>query len=448
MNSLARSVLLLLFAFVVIEAASVYEPAPLQQTNILTPTTATCKPTAMDIFLSSIHPRLEVEPEAHVILVTGNESADLDSIVSALAASMFLSRLPANKGSIVAPYINIPKIDLALRSDVEYILSTSHINSDFVFFRDDLPRLEQLASKNLLSLFLVDHNKVSGTMSSLQAAKVVGVIDHHVDENLYKDTANPRRIEVVGSCASLVADEFFKNAINSSKDEESSDDEKKIPDWIQQVSRLMLGPILIDTMDLNPEMKKVKPLDAAMAKLIFPYTGWESMNDLYSRIDVARRNTSSLSYYDLLRKDYKEWTVTHKSTGQDVKVGISSVVGLMDKFAKRDGKEGIQQAIDRWAMNRTLDLSLVLLADDPGEENGGYQRQLIVNPVSSSMKDFPGQMEKISHLQLERTDIVDTDEFVKRGGCAYLQKNSTCTRKQIWPLVEKLLTQPSETSNL
>ncbi|KAF9991974.1 Exopolyphosphatase [Entomortierella chlamydospora] len=412
----------------------------------------------MDTFLESIHSRLEREPSANVILVTGNESADLDSITSAITTSFFLSRLPSHKASIIVPYINIPRIDLALRSDVEYVLSTNNINRDHLFFRDQLPIFEELVKKNQLSLFLVDHNNVALSLASLKTAKVVGVIDHHADENLYKDTANPRRIEVVGSCASLVADEFLKKVIDSDKTDLS---------WTQTLARLLLAPILTDTMDLDPEKKKVQPLDIAMTELILSYTGWESIQlyqnideaprdtsnlsryellrkQLYQNIDEARRDTSNLSFYDLLRKDYKEWTVIQHSTGKEIKVGISSVVGLMAKYIERDSKEVLQQAIDKWAQNQNLDLSFVMLSG----EHEGFHRQLIVNPVSSSVKDVPSQLEKVSLLELKKTPIVDTDEFVKKGGRAYLQHNNACSRKQVWPIIEKLLTQPSQSSNL
>ncbi|KAF9095791.1 Exopolyphosphatase [Mortierella sp. AD031] len=399
----------------------------------------------MDTFLAAIRPRLESDPDADVLIVTGNESADLDSIVSALTTSFFLAHSGAYPDKVVLPFVNIPKIDLTLRSDAEFMLEANHINRDLLFFRDDLPTLEKLVAKGKLSLFLVDHNELMGTMASLAEAKVVGVLDHHADQGLYKDTANPRRIEMIGSCCSLVADHFLKAQMDKNLSSQANNGE--VPSWVQQVTCLLLGPILIDTQDLKPERKKVKPLDLAMAKFIFPFTGWESMEDLFHRIDSARRDTSRLSYYDLLRKDYKEWTVQHYKTGEDVRVGISSVIGLMDKYAKRDGKEAMQQAIDKWAKNRTLDLLMVLLADDLGEGHGGYQRQIIVNPAIGKVKGITDQLEGIEYLQLERTTLVDTEDFVKSGGRAYLQHNNTCTRKQVWPWVEKLLTQPPQ-SNL
>jgi exopolyphosphatase len=368
----------------------------------------------------------------------------MDSIVSALTTSFFLAISNTYPGAIILPYVNIPKIDLALRSDVEFVLETNNVNRDLLFFRDDLHTFEKLVAKNRLSLFLVDHNEVMGTMASLSRADVVGLLDHHANEDLYIATANPRRIEMVGSCSSLVTDYFLKTLM----EKEQAENGGHQPDWVQQVSRLLLGPILIDTQNLKPEMKKVKPLDLAMANLIFRYTGWESMDDLFLRIDNARRDTSRLSFYDLLRKDYKEWTVPHHMSKTDVRVGISSVIGLMAKYEKRDTKEVMQKAIQQWAHNRTLDVSMVLLADDLGEGFGGYQRQIIVNPVTKKVHDIPEQMEGIAFLQLERTTIIDTEDSVHRGERAYLQHNSTCTRKQIWPWVEQLLTQGPQPSSL
>ncbi|KAF9919816.1 Exopolyphosphatase [Linnemannia zychae] len=401
----------------------------------------------MNTFLTNIRPRLASENYTQVIVVTGNESADLDSIVSALSTAFFLSHsndLSRDHATLVLPYINIPKIDLALRSDVEYVLETNNINRNLIFFRDDLPLLERIAAKGLLSLFLVDHNEIMGTMSSLSGVKVVGVIDHHDDEGLYKDTANPRRIEVVGSCSSLVADHFLKTQM----DTEMAQNGGKEPTWVKQLSQLLLGPILIDTQNLNPDRHKVRPLDVAMTNLIFPYTGWASLDDLYQKIEEARKDTSRLSFYDLLRKDYKEWTVQQYETMQDVKIGLSSVIGLMAKYKERDTKEVMQKSMDLWAHDRDLDILMVLLSDDLGQNHGGYQRQLIVNPLSDKVPDITSKMEEVAELQLERTAPIDTKEFVERGGRAYLQHNSTCSRKQVWPIVEKVVTQLPQNSNL
>ncbi|KAF9369334.1 hypothetical protein CPB97_003673, partial [Podila verticillata] len=320
--------------------------------------------TAFDKFLESLRPRLDAEPQSQVILVTGNESADLDSFISALTTAFFLAHHfistsdPGTLTPIVLPFVNIPRADLALRSDVEYVLTTNKVDASLLFFRDDLPRLTQIPPTHL-SLFLVDHNKVADSMDMFPASKVIGLIDHHKDEGLYRD-ANPRRIEVVGSCSTLVADEFFVKAVNQAPclASDSRTDGAVLPDWAQQVSRMLLGPILIDTQDLDPARKKVTPLDQSLAKTLLPYTGWDNFQDLYRRIDEARSDTSRLSAYDLLRKDYKEWVVHRVTTGEAIKVGISSAVGLLSKYVARDGQEVVQAAVEQWAQDRELDLSM------------------------------------------------------------------------------------------
>ncbi|KAF9939778.1 Exopolyphosphatase [Modicella reniformis] len=385
----------------------------------------------MNTFLAHTRSRLDKEPKAPVTLVTGNEAADLDSIISAMTTSYFLSRVPSNNHTIFVPFINIPKSDLMLRLDVDLILNSSNINRENLFFREDLPIFEELASKNQLSLFLVDHNKMAVSMASLSKVKVVGVIDHHEDEKLYMD-ATIRKLEPVGSCATLVANEYFNGTFQLQQGSS----------WEKQVANLLLAPVLIDTVNLNPKFGKVKDLDIAIAAHIFPLSDWPSKEELFNQIRDARRDTSKLTHYDLLRKDYKEWVVTQYGTGLEIKVGISSVTGHISEFVERYTKEGIHQTVARWIDDNKLNLCLVMYADGVVEKEGEFQRQLVINPPSSSVKDFFKLMEGVEAVQLERIIDLDTDDFVEGGGRAYSMHNLTYSRKQIWPLVEKLLTQP------
>ncbi|KAF9325620.1 Exopolyphosphatase [Podila minutissima] len=304
---------------------------------------------------------------------------DLDSFISALTTAFFLAlhlasaSQPNSPTPIVLPFVNIPRADLALRSDVEYVFSTTNLSSSLLFFRDDLPQLTQIPPAQL-SLFLVDHNKVADSMAMFPSAKVVGVIDHHKDEDLYRDTANPRRIAVTGSCATLVTDEFLAKAVNqataaaapgSASDRTVNGTTVALPDWAQQI-----------------------------------------------------------------------------------RVGISSVVGLLSKYVARDGQEVVQAAVERWAQNRTLDLSMVLFSEDLGEGQGGYQRQILVNPMSASVGGFTAALEAVQEFGLARITVADTETFVKRGGRAFQQGNTAMSRKQIWPGVERILTQTPPDANL
>ncbi|KAF9353599.1 Exopolyphosphatase [Mortierella sp. NVP85] len=285
-------------------------------------------------------------------------------------------------------------------------------------------------------------------MSSLANAPVVGLLDHHVDEKMYQDTADPRRIEVVGSCATLVAKEFLQNALDNDRSDQDdtphhhddANDGHPHP-WVRHVARLLLGAILADTMNLDPAMGKVQPLDIAMADLAFPLTGLTSKDELYRKIEKARLDTSKIQFYDLLRKDYKEWTVVQSTTGQPIKVGMSSVVGLMEQYVERDGKDLLHEKIDQWAKERELDVIVVGLA---GDDNGKFKRQVIVNPMVGFVGDLGDRLGHVLDLKMERISLVDTDAFVAKGGRAFWQHNFAASRKQVWPAVEKLLTQTEE----
>ncbi|KAF9581479.1 Exopolyphosphatase, partial [Lunasporangiospora selenospora] len=351
----------------------------------------------------------------------------LDSIISALSTAFFLSW--SKKEHIVIPFINIDREDLALRSDTEFIFQSTNVDSSLLFFRDNLALFESLAAKGQLSLFLVDHNHISDNLLNLTSkgpVKVVGIIDHHEDKKLYMDTAQPRRVELVGSCTSLVADQYFKEALTTLGNQCPKSGEPE--SWTMQLSRLLLGPILIDTRDLKPEFGKVQPLDIEMTKLLIPYTGWSTLDGLFAKIDAERQNTDRLSFYDLLRSDYKEWTVLEKKRtgGQNVRVGISSISGLIQKYVDRDSIETMVAAIERWTQKTGVDLHLATFS---GEQAGvGYQRQMIVRPILKTLAGLPQELEAADgmakELQLERLALTDSLEDKGRVEVAYQQHNT------------------------
>lgn len=58
-----------------------------------------------------------------------------------------------------------------------------------------------------IAFVLVDHNNFRVEGFSRDSIRVSGIIDHHVDEGLYRN-AVPRVIEPCGSCTSLVIKHF------------------------------------------------------------------------------------------------------------------------------------------------------------------------------------------------------------------------------------------------
>ena len=130
-------------------------------------------------------------------IVYGNESADMDSVASAITYAYF--NYVYDPTQLVIPIINIPRCDLPLRRDILFALDKISITEDLLYFNEDLNKFIQVHEAGIETV-LVDHNdlpKLDGIRT------VVGVIDHHADLGLYKD-ASPRVIRPTGSCSSLV----------------------------------------------------------------------------------------------------------------------------------------------------------------------------------------------------------------------------------------------------
>ncbi|KAJ2385841.1 hypothetical protein H4S02_004138, partial [Coemansia sp. RSA 2611] len=132
-------------------------------------------------------------------LVLGNESADLDSMVSSLALAYDLSTKTPHP---VVPIINTPRADLVLRPECSLLLShtleAAGASLSSLTFIDDVD-----LARHPMDIWLVDHNAPASRQAFLEPY-VRGIVDHHVDEGKCLG-AKERQIEVVASCATLVA---------------------------------------------------------------------------------------------------------------------------------------------------------------------------------------------------------------------------------------------------
>lgn len=127
-----------------------------------------------------------------LVLVIGNEAADLDSMVCALSYALAVSAEMRKKGSntepavavTVVPIISVPREDFALRTDAVWLFSHLGVDLDALVFSDDLDPLALDVAGRLSELILVDHNVPATPFRSL-IPKVTRVVDHHEDESKY-----------------------------------------------------------------------------------------------------------------------------------------------------------------------------------------------------------------------------------------------------------------------
>lgn len=239
-----------------------------------------------------------------VDVVMGNEASDLDSIAGAIARAWFLTSAPYGAERVIVPVLNIPREDLELRRDTQYLLDLLGIDEQSLLFVDEVP-LAQLAEEGRLRLHLVDHNAVAVTQSTL-ADSVVSIIDHHHDWGVaYPLIADPdpqllvsvdrelREIRVVGSASSLIALDFYRR-----------DQDELGPDW----AALLLGPVLLDTANLL-STNKTTERDLQAGAFLVQAAGEIVPDDFYDRLSDARSDTAGFTPRMLLRKDMKRYTV-------------------------------------------------------------------------------------------------------------------------------------------
>ncbi|KAI9501512.1 hypothetical protein BX070DRAFT_37123 [Coemansia spiralis] len=395
-------------------------------------------------------------PANSLTLVLGNESADLDSLVSSLTLAYVLSAKPDPPGHVV-PIMNTNRSDMILRQDCDLLLRTT-LNAeggrmeDLTFLDDiDLNMLVQ-KYKDGLNVWLVDHNAPASRQMVLEPF-VRGVVDHHLDEGKCPDAM--KEIEVVGSCTSLVAAKVKElgNPIDS------------------PLAKMLLSPILMDTVNISSKAQKATDKDTECVSWLVPLVEWEdppatastanddeddapvfvdlstalqvrSTEELYRTLDKLKGSVSHLATRDLLRKDYKQWKVADKK-GKEWVVGISSIAYRMKKWVKRDGLTAIETAISDWVSEQNLDVALVMTHGKVRPRKSApkeYGRDLTVAFKEPPQALFIAGLVASSALNLEFMTVNNLHSDIDRSPI-YLfdQKKTTASRKQVFPVVKSVI---------
>ncbi|CAK7264691.1 Exopolyphosphatase [Sporothrix epigloea] len=398
-------------------------------------------------------------------IVVGNESADLDSLCSAILLAYLRSHTPSLNAGLHVPLCNLERRDLALRPELQAALSGSRsgtesggqvVSLDSLITLTDLP--ENLAAADARWL-LVDHNALTGDLAKRFQKSVVGCIDHHVDEGVVPqldETAAggaPRIIETCGSCASLVVD-YAKDTWRDLAEREPDEATDRI------LARLALAPILIDTTNLQSVNKTVEvdrqaasvaesiltaastgTREAAVTAFNPAYTA-DLMYDraaFFGELSHLKNDLSSFSYGEILRKDYKQWS-ERTSSHTPMTCGISSVAqGLGYLLEKIGDREALLDALQAHARERKLDLAAIMTVQ---HDEGVFVRQLLLwaytPEAAKAAKSFiETNREKLDlkpwgHGQLDYTGSEAEAEGKWRTCWTHGTKFS---RKQVAPLV-------------
>ncbi|CAX43832.1 exopolypase, putative [Candida dubliniensis CD36] len=375
-------------------------------------------------------------------IVTGNQSADMDSVVSALAFAYF-SNLHTKE--YIIPLINIPRNDLKLRRDIVILLKYYSITEDLLFFVEDFQIFVKESDQLLINL--VDHNNIQGDEQheafGAGKLKVVGIIDHHEDEGQFVDS-QPRIIRTCGSNSSLVFN-YFYNEFFKSKD-------PKFLETQLEAIKLLMGPLLIDTSCMTQKVEE--PDTAAFSVYQKALAGDEKFIQLfadsgdkdpyanyYSTLKAAKKDVSGFKFVDLLRKDYKQFTFH----GGD-KVGFSSVTKSFKWIVANYSKDEIERTFIETLEGNNIDL-MIIGTHFTRKDNGQYTREFGYYYQKSGNEKFDN-LYNLAEKKLQlNNDIYGADKIEStletlgnRGNFkVFNQGNISASRKQVVPIVKEIL---------
>ncbi|CAH0055305.1 unnamed protein product [Clonostachys solani] len=371
-------------------------------------------------FLAAARAALAAPPAERTLpltFVVGNESADLDSLCSAVVYAYL--RTNGKQQSLHIPLSNLPRADLALRTEMTAVLKDADLTPSDLLTLSELPDLKPEDTRWLL----IDHNSLTGPLRKFES-QVIGCIDHHVDEGTIPRDRSPRIIEPCGSCMSLVIEESKKLWEAVAAGSHHSE--------VEKLARLALAPVLIDTINLTAK-DKTKPKDRSAAEFLQGKMRDEKFHPdaYYKAIEAVKEDISELSFRDIFRKDYKEWTEG------GLRLGISCAVQNFDYLLHKT-KGYTDEFFDKlgdWAKERELDIISVMTTSHPG---GEFQRHLLVWARGDEAIAAVQKFVKISGaLELQPYEDGKHDKAGQR--LAWRQKNLAASRKQVSPLLREAM---------
>ncbi|KAI9760527.1 MAG: hypothetical protein M4579_001612 [Chaenotheca gracillima] len=401
-----------------------------------------------------------------VTIVTGNESADLDSLTASILYAYIRSTSRRSPSKLYIPLTNIPAADVDIRPEFLKLLPYGNIEKSHLITLDDLPGangkgapLDPLKT----TWILVDHNALQGRLGDSYGGQVQGVIDHHEEEGVVPQSTGeePRIIEKSGSCTSLVTnycrtawDELSGASLSSGaahgQGESAINDSAVTRTWDAQVAQFALASILIDTSNLTSvekttphDIKAVEYLEAKIA-LSPQHSVTYKRKKFYREINTAKKDLDGLALGEVLRKDYKEWTENGK------KLGISSVVKRlswqMDK-AKSEDKSGdsresaFLKTVRKHAEARNLSVCSIMTTSKPDE--GEFKRELFVWALDSSCTPLMEKFVEIAdpELGLKNWQVADLSSADKSDKWCHVwwQNDLGKSRKQVAPLLRRAM---------
>ncbi|KAH9288335.1 hypothetical protein KI387_032452, partial [Taxus chinensis] len=251
-------------------------------------------------------------PGKFLSIVIGKELSDLGSIVSVITYAYYLKAISKCSQLCTVPVINMKRADLPLFPEVEWLFESCCIEQASLIFIDEI-NLSYYYQFGSLKMVLVDSHRLSVNQEIYKDA-IVEVLNCKQVDSIYP-WLNSVIVEQMASFCTLVAENF---ALSS-------------PTILagHGLSRLLLAGILLDTANLTSHQCTEK--DKCMATLLIKGARQIGRNGLFLKLKHKMFDISNMKIKDILRKNFKDWTIKHGKTngcsfkGETVRAGMSSI---------------------------------------------------------------------------------------------------------------------------
>ena len=378
----------------------------------------------------------KTQPTNHFVI--GNPAGDADTIVSAVTLAYLESETETTQKT---PIVAIPKADFATqRPEVKLLFELAGIAdaTDRLIFVDDAI----VANSRAANVTLVDHNVLADALQQ-KNWNVQEIVDHHRDEGRY--------LESCSGSARNVAFAHGKALVASACTlvEERLKQEWKRP-YPAAIGVLLLGVILLDSVNLSPEAGKVTQRDRDAVDDLQKHMNWNDLTrelqnvlqatplpnatalfDLLQSAKYAKEFWSSLSTRDALRLDYKSFA--YPNGGE---FGISTVLMPLRDFL---GKSSLVTGIQMFMEAHELHFLAIMFTSEREDEN--LERQLALCGTSGFPMDRMVAFlvnEEYNQESLELEEIKQELLPLNESGLSlrlFEQHNVAPSRKQIGPIL-------------
>ena len=347
----------------------------------------------------------------------GNVSCDMDSAVGAILLAYYLTSKNeycndyGNYEIFWVPVINCPREELMARIDISYHFKNFGIDTNNLIFIDDLD-ISHYSKNNLLSLALMDHNKLDYSQQHWDNS-VVMIVDHHVDLKAHPNA--DKTLAFCGSACSLPINMIFKD---------------KLEDILtKDLCKFFSAAILLDTENFKPSLKNTKwsAIDEEAFQNINRVIFSSYYNELIG-LKTDRKANIELGLDLILKKDYKNY-VWGDNKVAGISVCFTTFHDIMTHFGVETLKIKLNERMEK------LNLNIHLIITQTYLKTGEAFREIMIFD-----KDLE-RLEKVSNLFEKNCPYsLSKKKFtgLKGNFSFFYFKDESVSRKKVEPIFQEI----------